>query len=259
MNAQEVVLHIGIGVKRALEIKELFLGIEKSQFENVDISPEYVMTVKIAESFINTDHTVLMEAQMSALRRKAIGLNRIYRMQNKKRKEEVQAILESNKFRVMDGKRLDILVDSSDDLQPPHLVAEAKLGIGNISGVCEDINRIVHLLDMYNELEVPKYDTYGAVVFHVMGEGDKADNLSAEASDFLGKVDNHLKTIQNEFGWLQCQSGLLEESTAYKGVSVYEERYEDGSSEKLFAKDKFSLSPGLILLGKATDILDVKF
>ena len=260
MDAQTIVNNIGKGIECALRTKEIFLGIERFQFENADVHPEYMMTVKVAESFIDPDTVVAIEAHMKMLRLHAIGLNNLYRGKYKAQQNIVRAKLESSKFEAMDGRRLDILVGPSDNHYPPHLVAEAKLGIGNISGVLEDINRILLLLDMYNELGINNCNTtYGAVVFHIMREGDKADNLSAEANDFLKEIDNHLNTKSSEFQWLQHQSGLLHASKIYRDVSGYEEHYEDGYREEIFAKEKFSLAPGLVFLGSTPDVSCVNF
>ncbi len=50
MGADEIVRRIGKGVRAALTTNERFLGAEQFAFENADIRPEYVATVKSKRS-----------------------------------------------------------------------------------------------------------------------------------------------------------------------------------------------------------------
>ncbi|WP_148560934.1 hypothetical protein [Magnetospira sp. QH-2] len=73
MNAQEVVNRIGDGVKAALNTNQLFLGVEQFEFENADIHPEYVTTVKVAENLTGPSVVVSLETHMKTLRHQALG------------------------------------------------------------------------------------------------------------------------------------------------------------------------------------------
>ena len=68
IDAAYVVERIGKGVREALKTNQLFLGVEQFEFENADIRPEYVTTVKVAEQLTDPEFFVSLEARMKTLR-----------------------------------------------------------------------------------------------------------------------------------------------------------------------------------------------
>jgi len=262
MNAQDIVDRIGSGVQAALKTKQLFLGIEQFEFENADIHPEYVTTVKIAENLTGLDPEVVvsLETHMKMLRRQAMRIVRLKNWSDKDRRAEIERRISRYKFGKKDRQRLDVLVKPADALSPPYLIAEAKLGVHNLSGVLEDIDRIVKLLRMYEEAGVlEKHAVYGAVVFHLMQEGANAQGLESRAGNFLAGVSAHLSDISSKHSWLNSKPGLLTSCQVVEGVSGYQEYHDDGTVEDVFGKDGFAFMPGLVLLGNADDISTVSF
>lgn len=259
MNANDVVDRLGAGVRAALKTNQLFLGVEQFEFENADIHPEYVTTVKVAEELTGPEYVVSLETHMKMLRRHAIGIARIKNMKNRDRLEKIENRLSGYSFGKKDTQRLDVLVMSSDSSSPPHLMAEAKLGVQNISGLLKDIDRILKLLNMYEEAgALDGNSVYGAVVFHLMREEIVADDLKDHAKNGLTRINNHLAGHSERYDWLNYKAGLLSSFQVSEGVSGYAEQHDDGTVEEVFAKDKFAFVPGLVLLGNATDTEGVK-
>ena len=260
MNACQIVDRVGNGVKDALKTNQLFLGVERSDFENANIFPEYVTTVKVAENLAGPDYVVSLETQMKMLRRQAIGIAKIKNGNNKNCRNEIVRQLSRYKFGKKDSERLDVLVRSECSLSPPHLMAEAKLGVRNIRGILNDIDRIVKLLSMYNEAGAfDNNSIYGAVIFHLMEENLNVSGLKSHAKNFINIINDHLSSNYSEYNWLYHNSGLLSSCQISEGVNAYEEHHDDGAIEKVCSKDKFTFMPGLILLGNADDIKNVSF
>lgn len=260
MNAQQVVDKIGSGVQAALKTNQLFLGVEQFEFENADIHPEYVTTVKVAEKLTGPEFVVSLETHMKTLRRQAIGIARIQNMKDKDRRDEIVGRLSRYKFGKKDSQRLDVLVLSADSLSPPHLMAEAKLGVHNLPGLLNDIDRIVKLLSMYEEAGAFNgHAVYGAVVFHLMREKVDVNGLKPHAQSFLAGISAHLSNLSSKYAWLNHKADLLTSWHVSEGVSGYQEYHDDGTVEDVFGKEGFAFTPGLVLLGNGADIPNVTF
>lgn len=260
MNAQEIIEKVGRGVLEALRTNELFLGVEQLEFENADIHPEYITTVKIGENLTGPSVVVSLETQMKLLRSQALAHVRMKKMNDTAGLNELEKSLKTFEFGEADRQRLDILVRESDPLWAPLLMVEAKLGIRNLTGVKKDIDRVVKLLEMYEVATIfDDSDIYGAVVFHLMKEGVNAAGLKEDAKNFVDKIEAHLLTLSAEYPWLRHKVGLLNSNQLVGDVSGYEEIQHDGTIENVFAKERFAFSPGLILLGNAADINEVQF
>ena len=263
MNAACIVDRVGRGVQAALETNQLFLGVEQYEFENADIHPEYVTTVKIAENLTGPEVVVSLEAKMKMLRHHAA---RIVRLRNCgpgskwERGSQLIERLEGYKFGKRDGQRLDILVRTNDPLAPPALVAEAKLGARNLVGVVTDIDRVFRLLRMFWDVEVlDGHRMYGAVVFHSMLEGSDMNALTRRSSNLLDAIRAHLRELSDVHEWLRHEAGLIRSFEVEEPVYGYWEFYGDGLFEDVFGKDKFAFAPGLVLLGNADDITPAAF
>ncbi len=260
MKAAEIVSKIGAGVKAALKTNQLFLGIEQFECENADIHPEYVTTVKVAEHLTAPEHIVSLETHMKTLREQALRLARIRNLKTPDKWRKIEPLLRQYTFGKKDSQRLDILVRSADPLSPPLLLAEAKLGIHNLAGVIEDVNRVARLLSMYDDAELlADNHVYGAIVFHLMQEGGKAEGLNDLASNFLIGINAHLTNLTLKRTWLKHKVDLLSSAQIIEDVCGYREFHDDGTVEDVFGKDRFSFAPGLILLGNADDIEGVPF
>ena len=260
MQAQEIVNAIGAGVADALNTNRLFLGVEKDAFCNADIHPEYVTTVAVGKTLTAPDRYVSLETHMKELRKHAHGLALMKRKLSKKSTRDIDCIVAQYKFGDKDSKRLDIVVRSSDSLQPPLLIAEVKLGVKNEAGVIKDINRVVDLLTMYHELDLlSPHHVYGAVVFHSMETENFSGTLSQKACDLTSKVSERLESVMQAKSWLKAKCGFLTQNTKLQAVTGYREIQEDGCFEDIFAKDSFMFAPGLVLLGNACDVSTVKF
>jgi hypothetical protein len=260
MRAPEIVERIGNGVRSALETCQLFLGVEVAEFENADIHPEYVTTVKVAEKLTGPEYAVSLETHMKTIRGLARGLAR-RRNWKSSRWSELEDILAKYSFGKKDTQRLDILVLTSDSSAPPVLFAEAKLGAAKLPGIINDIQRILRLLTMYKELDLlnEPYSVYGAVVFHIMEEGQGATQLVSHASKVLTGVKEHLETQGLSHDWLKYKADLLHSGRVDQPISGYEELQDDGTTDSVFAKEEFSFAPGLVLLGHTQDIETVTF
>lgn len=260
IDAQEIVSSIGKGVADAFATNTLFLGIEVDAFQNADIHPEYVTTVEVAKRLTASDRQVSLEAHMKDLRRQARSLSWMALGGKKAALTGIDSILAPYRFGKKDSQRLDILVRMADVFQPPLLIAEAKLGIRNLSGVIQDISRIVRLLDMYEALGLlTNHMVYGAAVFHSMEEGNDTGAAGVQAQTLLQGVQSYLTSVTAARPWLHSKAGLLQHGTIIQPVSGYTEHYGDGSSEAVFAKDCFHFAPGLVLLGNATDVTTAQF
>jgi hypothetical protein len=260
MKAQEIVDSIGAGVANALATNRLFLGVEVDAFQNADIWPEYVMTVEVAKELTGPDRQVSLEVHMKELRRQARALAWLKQGGKASDQQQVVSKLAPFKFGKKDSQRLDILVRQSDALQPPLLMVEAKLGVRNLAGVKEDIDRVVRLFDMYEAVKLlTDQIIYGAVVFHSMEEGNNIGVAGVRAQELLKGVRAHLNSVKATRPWLNAEAGLPSQGTLIQPVTGYTEHYEDGASEDVFAKDCFHFAPGLVLVGNANDVVSVRF
>lgn len=260
MDAQEVVDSIGEGVAAALATNKLFLGVEVDAFQNADIHPEYVTTVEVAKRLTGQDRQVSLEAHMKELRWQARSLSWMKLGGTQAKLASLDANLAPFKFGKKDSRRLDILVRQSDSLQPPLLMVEAKLGVRNLPGVIEDINRLVRLFDMYHAVGLLSDHTiYGAVVFHSMEEGNDTGVAGSRAQSLLQGVKCHLNAVTTPRLWLKANAGLPHRGTVIQRIVGYKERYEDGTNEDVFAKDCFHFAPGLVILGNAADVATTQF
>lgn len=258
--AQEIVDAIGNGVASALETNKLFLGVEVDAFQNADIYAEYVTTVEVAKKLTDVDRQVSLETHMKELRRQARTQAWMKLGGSQADLKVVAAKLAPYKFGKKDSRRLDILVRQADSLMPPLLMVEAKLGVRNLKGVIEDVDRLVRLFDMYDAVGLLKDHTiYGAAVFHSMEEGNDTGAAGVRAQSLLHGIQAHLVTVTASRPWLEWSAGLPSTGTVIEPMTGYTEHYEDGTTEDVFAKDCFHFAPGLVLLGNATDVANVVF
>lgn len=260
VSAKEIVCSIGAGVKSALRASELFLGIERIDYEFPEIRPEYLATVKIAENLTGPSVFVTIEAHLKHLRRHAIGLSRLRNLTNRDTLKSVEERLKSYKFGKKDSERLDILVQMSDDLHPPVLFVEVKLSIKSFNGLKKDVDRVLRLLEMYMDSGLLNGDCiYGAVVFHATQQGAGIDELNTKAKRYLDRIDQYCKSKATQFSWLHYKTGLLSFSQVEDPIRVEEIIHDEKTIEKVFARDKFAFAPGLVLMGNAPDIEGVNF
>lgn len=260
MDAQEIVDAIGEGVESALATNKLFLGVEVDGFQNADIHPEYVTTVEVAKKLTGVDRQVSLEAHMKELRRQARTIAWLKRGREQADLKVVATQLAPYKFGKKDSQRLDILVRQADSSMPPLLMVEAKLGVRNLKGVIEDVDRLVRLFDMYDAVGLLKeHKIYGAAVFHSMEEGNNTGAAGVRAQTLLQGIQAHLASESSLRPWLKWSAGLPSTGTVIQPVTGYTEHYEDGTTENVFARDSFHFAPGLVLLGNAPDVSTVKF
>ncbi len=260
INAQEIVQAIGNGVAQALSTNQLFLGVEEDASKNADIHPEYVITVEVAKKLTAPDRIVSLETHMKELRRHARGLAWVRSGRAKTALPELDSVLARYRFGKKDSQRIDILVRPSDSQCPPLLIAEAKLGVGNLPGVIQDIERVVRLLTMYSDVGLlGSHDIYGAVLFHFMEEGNDSGVPNQQASNLLMGIDTHLQSLKLTKPWLNAQAKLLTQGATIQPVTGYRETYDDGHEEDVFAKESFTFAPGLVLLGNAADVNTANF
>lgn len=261
INAQEIVTSIGKGVANAFATNTLFLGFEVGAFHNADIHPEYVTTVEVAKQLTRPDRQVSLETHMKELRKQARSLACVMTRDGKRPAlTTIESALAPYRFGKKDSQRLDILVRLTDAFQPPLLMAEAKLGVRNLSGIIQDVDRIVRLFDMYQALGLlTNHSVYGAVVFHSMEEGNDTGVAGADAQILLQGIRAHLLSMAKTRPWLISKAGLLQEGKIIQPVTGYIEHYEGRASEEVFAKDCFYFAPGLVLLGNVADIGAAQF
>lgn len=135
MNAAEVVAKVGNGAIAALDTCERFLGIEAFAYQNANIKPEYITTVKVAEALTDPSRIVEPEALMKDLRRHAASIGRLHNLNSRPVWSRIQAALMNY---VYGKERIDIRVDEASGNRPPLLLVEAKLGVHNAKGVEKD-------------------------------------------------------------------------------------------------------------------------
>lgn len=276
LSPQAIVDEIGHGVKDALELSNLWLGVERSTFKTADIHPEYVTTVKVAERLMNIDREIAMEAHMDAIRQHLGNVARLHAIGRpppfpspspsaKPRVDfkAVDAILAAHRFHGTAGKkksakRIDILVKDSDATQPPLLMVEAKLGISNIAGVKSDVDRLINLLHMHEKVGLHDR-VYGAVVFHLMADQGDAATLSKRGSRFAAKIQAHIQTAMTTYPWLVGRAEMISRFAIVQSATTYDEHHDDGTSETMFAKAGYAFAPGLVLLGANPSIRTVSF
>lgn len=259
MNALEIVQSVGIGVNKALYASQLFLGVEQFAFENADIHPEYLTTVKVAEQLTGPSRVVSLETHMKDLRKQARVRARVNCKGNKAAIAAVDAALLPFQFGKKDSRRLDVLVRQSDFGSPPLLILEAKLGVDNLHGVVRDVDRIIRLFDMLEVVGLLDASLYGAAVFHLMEDGATTATPSAKAATLMAGVNAHLAVQKLARPWLNFKVGMLSHAQTLAPVDGYLETYDDGTTEPVFGKHGFYFAPGMVLLGQAADVNSVKF
>ena len=260
MDAADIVRCIGKGVQSAMKTNRLFLGIDRVETEIADVRPEYVTTVKVAERLIDAGHVVSLETLMKTLRQNAMGLVRLRNRENREGSESILEPLKKNRFGKKDSWRLDILVRSCEEMSPPMLLAEVKLGVRNVDGIRKDVDRIVKLLAMYHDAELmEEHDIYGAVVFHSLVEGEEKDRSSTRGSKLLTRIQDHLKQRSSCHRWLKHKVDFLHRFEVTEPISGYQEFHEDGTVESVFQKHQYTFVPGLVLMGNARDVETVDF
>jgi len=261
-DAEHFVRCIGAGVAEAFDTCRFFLGVETETFENADIHPEYVTTVEVAKKLTRVDRYVSLETHMKDLRRQAGGLARLRSMNDRKRWAEIADLLKEYRFGEKDSRRIDIVVRPSSEDRPPLLLAEAKLGISNVAGVIQDIDRVTCLLTMYHRLGLlDRYQIYGAILFHSAKEGGGEEAAALAAQKLLTTVEAHLSSVRETYPWLHAKAGILATNARHQPVQAYWEQYGEGEGEgeSVFAKTSFTFAPGLILLGNGEDVATVAF
>lgn len=263
MKAEEVVARIGRGVRNALATNEFFLGVEVEAFVNADIHPEYITTVKVGEALAGPDRVVSLETHMKQLRQHAASLARMRSLGgDRARRAMIDMGLSGFVFGKKDSKRLDVLVLDADPLAPPLLMAEAKLGVSNLSGVLKDVDRIIRLLDMFEVVGERSDVTYGAVVFHLLKEdvatpdGRVIIATDESAQQLMEGITAHLSEAHKTRAWLKSKVGLLKSAGRIEKARGY---VEDGEEDLVFAKHGFLFSPGLVLVGSNEDIDSINF
>jgi len=261
-NSQYFIDRIGMGVAEAFATCKFFLGLETEAFENADIHPEYVTTVEVAKKLTDWDRYVSLETHMKDLRGQAGRLARMRSIGNPQAWKMITDTLGQYKFGVKDSWRIDIMVRPSDEQKPPLLLAEAKLGVGKVRGIIQDIDRIMQLLRMYHQLKLlDDHPVYGAVLFHSFMEGGDAQAADRAAQRLLDEVNKYLSLLTSENNWLHAKAGLLSTHALHQPVQGYCEKYseEDGSDEYVFAKKSFTFAPGVVFFSHRSDVDDVKF
>lgn len=258
MDAAEIVDKVGAGVLAALDTCERFLGIEAFAFQNADINPEYITTVKVAEKLTAPERVVSLEASMKGLRGNAAGVGR---WNNFKSKTAWGAIAEAiRKANYAFGKeRVDIRVDEASGDRPPLLIVEAKLGVHNTKGVEKDIDRLVKLFDLYEDTgALAKHAMYGAVVFHAMQEQGTEDTLPDFSKKMFDHIEGHLKVLRAARPQLNLRAGPLSATLRVGDICGDIEVHPDGWVERKFEKHGYAFQAGLVLIGNAPDVLTVK-
>lgn len=253
---------IGAGVAEAFKTCRFFLGVETEAFENADIHPEYVTTVEVAKQLTGVDRYVSLETHMKDLRVEAGKLARMRNLRNRQAWSKIANVLEQYRFGKKDSFRVDIVVRPSAGDQPPLLLAEAKLGVGNVAGIIKDIDRVMRLLMMYQQLELLNENpVYGAVLFHSAKQGGEDDAAALAAQKLLATVDSYLSSLKAKHPWLHAKTGLLSAEANHQPVQGYWEQYgeNEGDGEMVFAKTSFTFVPGLVLLSHRSDVDNVAF
>lgn len=266
MKADDIVKSIARGAQNAFKTNTQFLGIEEETFNNANIRPEYIMTVKIGEALTDPSHIVSLETQFKHIRGYAqqIAIRREFGRRDKI--DSIRSTLARYTFGKKDSQRLDILVrDANNDL-PPLLMVEAKLGSSNISGIFEDVRRVARAIDMFDSIGLRDDSMYGAVVFHVFEE-DKMDDdnvINNHALDSFKSTLNIIRAflnneIKHSFPWLRTRSDMLTVGAIKTNVTGYREYYGEDHFEDVFGKLGYYFIPGMILIGSSADIDTVSF
>lgn len=253
---------IGAGVAEAFRTCRFFLGVETEVFENADIHPEYITTVEVAKKLTGVDRFVSLETHMKDLRHEAGKLARMRSLKKTQSWPAIAGILSQFKFGTKDSSRIDIVVRPSSEDQPPLLLAEAKLGVGNVAGIIQDIDRVMRLLVMYHQLDLlDQNPVYGAVLFHSTKQGGDANSAALAAQRLLTTIESYLSSLKVEHPWLKAKAGLLSSEATHQPVQGYWEQYGEGEDdgEMVFAKTSFTFAPGLILLSHRPDVDNVTF
>jgi len=256
-DAEYFVRCIGEGIAEAFNTCRFFLGVESETFKNTNIHPEYVTTVEVAKKLTGFDRHVSLETHMKDLRREAGGLARLSSLNDQKRWAEIADLLKKYRFGEKDSRRIDIVVRPSSEDRPPLLLAEAKLGISNVAGVIQDIDRVTCLLTMYHRLGLlDRYRIYGAILFHSAKEGGGEEAAALAAQNLLTTVETHLSSVKATYPWLLAKAGILSAKAQHQPVQAYWEQFGEGEGEGefVFAKTSLTFAPGLILLGNGEDV-----
>lgn len=259
MNADEIIRSVGAGVHEALHASQLFLGVEQFAFENADIHPEYLTTVKVAEQLTGPSRFVSLETHMKVLRKQARARARFKVLGNSSALAAIDHALLPFKFGKKDSRRLDILVRGADFGSPPILILEAKLGVDNLNGVIGDVDRIIRLFDMLEVVGLLDASLYGAAIFHLMEDGASTATLTTKAAALIAGVNSHLAMQKLARPWLNYKVGMLAHAQTLAPVDGYLETYDDGTAEPVFGKHGFYFAPGMVLLGQAADVNSVTF
>lgn len=234
------------------------MGVEAGEFKNADIHPEYVTTVEVAKALSAWDRNISLETHMKDLRRDAYALS--LQRNGLSTRSTASKTVSNYRFGKKDSQRLDVVVSSPDPVALPILLAEAKLGINQRSGVIKDVDRILRLLDMYHDLGLLKFgEIYGAAVFHSWLEGSADGAPNQKALKLEKRVDKHLKDAMKSRPWLNARVGYLSKSVKIQSVVGYTEFYSEEHQEEVFAKDSFAFIPGLVLLGNSSDVNTASF
>jgi hypothetical protein len=257
MDAAEIVLMVGKGVLEALTISERFLGIEAFAYQNAEIKPEYITTVKVAEALTDPSRIVEPEASMKKLRRHAAGLGRLHNLNSRPTWARIQASLSDY---IYGKQRIDIRVDEASCDRPPLLLVEAKLGVHNTRGVTKDIDRLVGLFDLYIDAgAMTNHVMYGAVVFHVMQEQGTEHTLPDVSGKMFDHINAHLDILRKARPHLYFRAGPLSATLKIEDISGDIEVHDDGTVERVFGKHGYAFQAGLVLIGNAPDVATVTF
>jgi hypothetical protein len=255
MHAAEVVLKVGNGVVAALDTCERFLGIEAFAYQNADIKPEYITTLKVAEALTDPSRVVKPEASMKELRRHAAAIGRLHGLNSRPTWSRIQEVLDEH---IYGKERIDVRVDEASGDGPPLLLVEAKLGVRNIKGVQKDIDRLVKLFDLYEGAgALNKHVMYGAVVFHAMQEQGTEDTLTDLSRNMFEHINKHLAAGRKARPKLYFQAGQLSATLRVEGISGDTEIHGDGTVEPVFGKHGYAFQAGLVLIGNAPDVTTV--
>ncbi len=261
MNAKDIIKNIGFGVVDALRASERFLGIEGSASKNADIQPEYLATVKIAERLTDANHVVSLEASMEALKDDVRWLAKTgSAMSWSEFKENNKKIDNSLSNYFFGKKRIDIFVVDSGNNYCSLLMVEVKLGVGNVSGVINDLNRLSDLLFMCEEVNIlSKHNVYCAVVFHVMLDGSGEAGLVERSSNALSSIKDRLLNLSSDHKWFKYWVGRLQSAQIVTDIQGHDEVHDDGTIEGVFGKYGFAFVPIVALFGNCDDILQIDF
>ena len=254
MDANNIVMDIGKGYLMALEANKYLLGFEKYQITNADIRPEYVATVNIGRALVKPDASVTLEAQMRCVRNRALAVAKMNYAKHKNLSSWVAVQRIRYNFYHILSKRVDILVTPSTGFEP-HLMVEIKLGIKNSDGVCNDIDRIVRLLNLFQiSGRAYNHKIYGAVTFHIMQEGVDECDVEVKLEKIVSKIKDCIMSLRKKHSWLKCKFGRIDNAYILGKARTCLEDYGIGKIEEVMAADKYIFEPIIILLGSTNDI-----